>query len=60
MKASELIAALQALMDKHGDLPCGGENDPPRVKVCACDDEGYDADGEYSTGPATMLFLEVY
>ncbi len=59
MKTSQLIAELTSLMEKHGDLPCGGEIEPNFVKVCACDEEGYDADGAYATGPATMIYLEV-
>lgn len=59
MKTSQLIAQLTRLMEKHGDLPCGGEGEYPRVSVCACDEDGHDADGVFASGPATTIFLEV-
>ncbi len=59
MVISELIKELTAIMEKHGDLPCGGESDMMYVRVTACDEDGYAADGPYTTGPAHSVFLEV-
>lgn len=59
MVISELIKELTAIMEKHGDLPCGVESDMMYICVTACDEYGYAADGSYTTGPAHLVFLEV-
>jgi hypothetical protein len=61
MKISQLINELAQIAIKHGDLPCGGENDIASVRLTVCDEEGHDAEsGEDYCGPAHSVFIEVW
>ena len=60
MTITELIEALTAIRERHGDLLCGGEAEPGHVKLTVCDAEGHDVeDGFDYCGAAHDVFIEV-
>lgn len=60
MTITELIEALTAIRERHGDLVCGGEVEPGYVKLIVCDKDGHDIEDDFGyCGPAHDLCIEV-